>query len=130
MTGPVSLYDQTVDPPVPIGASATRPLYTTSVGQGGSTGTSGFANFATSQVVANTSTANQLVAARTGRGAVTITNITGAQQVFLGTSAAVTTGTGTLLPATVGASITIPTTAAIFGISATAAQTVSILETF
>lgn len=89
----------------------------------------GSGSIATSQVAAATGAANQLVAARAGRNAVTITNITGAQQVYVGATG-VTAATGFLLPAVVGASVTIPTSAAVFGISLTAAQTVGILETF
>lgn len=89
----------------------------------------GSASIATAQVAAPTGTPTQIVAARAGRAGVTLTNITGAQQVYVGASG-VTAATGTLLPATVGASLTIPTQAAIFAISVTAAQTVAILETF
>jgi len=42
----------------------------------------------------------------------------------------VTTGTGQLLPGVKGASLTIPTTAAIYGVVATGTQTVCALETF
>lgn len=88
----------------------------------------GSGGIATSQVSVGVA-ATQIVAARAGRGAVTITNVTGAQQIFIGV-AGVTATTGTLLPAAVGASLTIPTNAAIFGIALTAAQTVSVLEVF
>jgi len=88
----------------------------------------GSVNLATSQVSVAT-TATQIVAARAGRNAVTITNITGAQQVYVG-AAGVTAANGALIPATVGASITVPTSAAVFGIALTAAQTVSALETY
>lgn len=105
----------------PSGAgTSANPTFTQSQGTG---------SLATSQASAPTGTSAQIVAARAGRQAVTITNITGAQQVYVGASG-VTATTGALIPATVGASITIPTSAAIFAISLTAAQTVSILETF
>lgn len=112
----------TTGTPITIGGGGTSASPTVTQSQGSS-------SFATNQATANTGTANQIVAARAGRAAVTITNLTGAQQVFVG-NAGVTVATGQLIPATVGASITIPTQAAIFGISATAAQTVTILETF
>lgn len=124
-----------------IGNSAIDPIFVTGVVAGGTTPPSGTvadptfqkavgsASIATAQIAAPTGTSAQIVAARAGRTAVTITNITGAQQVYVGASG-VTAATGQLLPATVGASVTIPTQAAIFGISLTAAQTVSILETF
>lgn len=126
-----------------IGNSAIDPIFVTSVAGGGTgtanpSGTSasplftqsqGSASIATAQIAAPITTSAQIVAARAGRVAVTITNVTGAQQVYVGASG-VTAATGQLIPATVGSSLTIPTQAAIFGISLTAAQTVSILETF
>lgn len=89
----------------------------------------GSATLATAQVSVNT-TATLIAAARSGRNAITVTNITGAQQVFIGATAGVTTATGTLLPATVGASITLPYAGAVYGIASTAAQTVSVAETY
>jgi hypothetical protein len=88
------------------------------------------ANIVTAQVSVG-ATATQIVAARTGapgtgRANITLTN-TGTATVFIGNSAAVTTATGAALVA--GASLTLSTTAAIFGIS-TATETVSALETF
>jgi hypothetical protein len=102
------------------GGTSTSPTVTQNQGSG---------SIATSQASAPTGTSAQIVAARAGRNAVTITNVTGAQQVYVGATG-VTAATGQLIPATVGASLTIPTQAAIFAISLTAAQTVSILETF
>lgn len=101
------------------GGTSASPTVTQSQGTG---------SLATSQVSVLT-TATQIVAARAGRNAITITNITGAQQIFVG-PAGVTAANGALIPATVGASATIPTSAAVFGIALTAAQTVSALETF
>lgn len=86
----------------------------------------GSASIATSQVAVGTS-ATQIVAARSGRLAVTITML-GAGDIFVGPSG-VAVGTGTLLLGTKGSSVTLPTQAAVFGIGA-AGQSVSVLETF
>lgn len=90
------------------------------------TATYGAASLATSQVTVGTS-ATQIVAARSGRMAVTITMV-GAGDVFVGVTG-VTVANGALLLGTKGSSITIPTQAAVFGIGAVA-QAVSVLETF
>lgn len=104
--------------------SATDPVVTRDIGS---------SSFATSQAASSVSPAAalQVVAARTNRRAVTITNITGTQPVYLLTANR-TDGatTGDFIPATAGASKTIPTTSAVFATSPTAAQTVSVLETF
>jgi hypothetical protein len=90
----------------------------------------GAANIATAQATVGTS-ATSIVAARTGavgtgRVAVTIEN-NGAQTVYLGGSG-VTTATGMiLLP---GASMTLNTTAAVYGVSGAAGQAVSAMETY
>lgn len=86
----------------------------------------GSASIATSQVAVGTS-ATQIVAARSGRLAVTVTML-GAGDIFLGASG-VTVSNGTLLLGTKGSSVTVPTQAALFGIGA-AGQSVSVLETF
>lgn len=88
------------------------------------TGTGSIAN---NQVSVTTSSA-QVVAARAGRRALIIVQH-GTTDVYLGTGT-VTTGNGLLLKGTAGASISIPTTAAINGIVATGTQTVSYLEVF
>lgn len=90
------------------------------------TATYGAATFATNQIAVGTS-ATQVVAARAGRMAVTITML-GAGDLYLG-AAAVTIANGTLLLGTKGSSVTIPTQAAVFGIGA-AGQSVSFIETF
>jgi len=104
--------------------SLANPTYERSVGSGA---------FATSQASSSLSPATslQVVAARSGRRSVTITNITGTQPVYF-TATAVTTGltTGFFLAGTVGASVTMQTTAAVFATSPTAAQTLGIMETF
>lgn len=88
----------------------------------------GAPNLTTAQVsVATSDTA--VVAARALRRSVTITNVTGTQQVFCsGTTA--TTGNGQLIPAVVGASWNVSTTAAIRCIALTGAQTVSVSEIY
>lgn len=95
----------------------TNGTYMVSKGSGG---------LATAQA-AVTTTASQIVAARAGRGSVKITNL-GTTDIYLGATG-VSTTTGDLLVGTKGASITIPTNAAIFAIGA-AAGSVSILEVF
>lgn len=72
-------------------------------------------------------TATLIVAARTSGGAVTIIN-GGTVDVFLG-GATVTTTTGVLLPGTKGASVTLPTQAAIYGIVGTGTEPVSYAAT-
>jgi hypothetical protein len=87
----------------------------------------GFASVATAQVsVAITST--QIAAARSSRGAITITNH-GTNPVYIGTGT-VTAANGLLLPGVIGASVTIPTNAQIAGIATGGVQIVSYLETF
>lgn len=86
-------------------------------------------NFATSQATAATTASTPLAAARAGRVAVTITNL-GTVDIWLGATTGVTTTTGTLLPGTKGASVTIPTNAAVYGVVATGTQAVSVMETY
>ena len=106
-----------------IGNSAQDPFYVT---QGAAPG-----NIATSQAASSISpaAATQIVAARPGRASVTFTNITGTQPIYFGPSG-VTVSTGLFLAGTAGASITIPTSAAVFATSPTAAQTISVLEAY
>lgn len=73
---------------------------------------SGAPNFATGQQ-AITASAAQIVAARTTRRAVLITNTHATNNLFVG-SAAVTTGTGQEIPPS--QSLSFPTTAAVYGI--------------
>lgn len=84
-------------------------------------------SFATSQVSVGAS-ATPIVAARSGRGSVTIEN-TGTTVIYIGNSA-VTTGTGFYLPGVAGAAVTIPSSAALYGITAGGSQTVTVVETF
>lgn len=126
-----------------IGNSASDPFYvtqTTPSGASAPAGTTadpvsqksvGSASIATAQNPSSVSPAAalQIVAARVGRQSVILTNITGTQPVYFGASG-VTAATGLFLAGTAGASVTIPTAAAVFATSPTAAQTVSVLETF
>ncbi|HEY7298559.1 MAG TPA: hypothetical protein VH684_11540 [Xanthobacteraceae bacterium] len=83
------------------------------------------ANISTAQVSVGTS-ATQIVSARAGRNQLVIANH-GTTAVYIGGSG-VATSTGILLPGTVGATITIPTSAAVYGIVASGSQTVGVLE--
>jgi hypothetical protein len=76
----------------------------------------------------NTANGTLLAAARPGRCAVTVINH-GTTDVFVG-QLHLTTLTGALLTGTKGASVTIPTQDAVYGITAGAAQTVSIVESY
>lgn len=91
-----------------------------------STSTKGSAAIASGQIAVTTS-ATQVVPARSGRQAVTITS-TSAVVFYVG-AAGVTAANGHYVAAAAGASITIPTAAAVFAIGS-AAVTVSFLETF
>jgi UDP-N-acetylglucosamine enolpyruvyl transferase len=84
------------------------------------------ANIATAQPSVGT-TSTLVVAARTGRAAVTIENLT-STPIYLGASG-VTSTTGMLLPGVVGASMTIEGSMAVYGVASVAAS-VSVLETF
>jgi hypothetical protein len=72
-------------------------------------------------------TATLIVAQNTGRHAVLITNTT-TTAIYLGIDATVTTPTGQLLPGVVGASISIPSKSAVYGISSGSAATVTFLD--
>ena len=94
----------------------------------------GLSSLATGQVTLTTTSASAIVAARTGvpgvgRGSITLTN-TSTTAVYLGNSG-VTFSTGLLLSGIVGASITLDTTAAIYGcLAAGGSATVSFCEVF
>lgn len=92
------------------------------------TSTGGAPNLATAQVSVTTGNIS-VAAARTGRRAVTVTGITGTSAIYCGNTG-VTTSTGTYLAGTVGSSITLNTTAAIFCTVAVTTQTVTVAETF
>jgi hypothetical protein len=93
----------------------------------------GWTNMVTGQVSV-ASTATQIAASRTGppgtgRGKIDIVNLS-TVDIYIGNSSAVTASTGILLTGTKGALITLQTTSAIFGISASGTNTVSYNESF
>lgn len=106
------------------GTVATAPSYSRSVGT---------ATINTGQATSSISpaAATLVVAARSGRQSVVISNITGTQPVYF-TATAATTGatTGFFLAGVAGASVSIPTAAAIYATSPTAGQTLSFLENY
>jgi hypothetical protein len=83
-------------------------------------------SFNTNQVTVG-ATATLIVAQNVGRKAVVITNL-GITPVYLGSNSSVTATTGQILPGTVGASISIPSTSAVYGIVASGSQAVSFLD--
>jgi hypothetical protein len=83
-------------------------------------------DFSTNQVSVG-STATLIVAQNHGRLSVLITNL-GTTAIYIGDSPSVTTSNGQLLPGVVGASISLPVTCAIYGISSGAAQSVSFCD--
>ncbi len=85
-------------------------------------------SLATAQVSVTTGNIS-VVAARTGRLAVTITNVTGTSAIYCGNTGVATT-TGTYLGATAGSSITLNTSAAVFCTVAATTQTVTVAETY
>ena len=86
----------------------------------------GSSTLTTNQVSVGTGS-TLIVAARAGRSSVTIANL-GTTDTFIGNTGVLLT-TGTLLVGTKGAAITIPTSAAIYGI-ASVAQSVSFIENY
>lgn len=88
----------------------------------------GAPNLATAQVSVTTGNIS-VAAARTGRRAVTVTNVTGTSAIYCGNTGVATT-TGTYLGATAGSSITLNTTVAIFCTVAATTQTVTVAETY
>lgn len=110
--------------PMTAGQTATAPSYERSVGSDSLT--TGQAQSSVSPAAAA-----MIAPARAGRRAVTISNITGTQPVYLLTTNA-TTGvtTGFFLAGTAGATVTLAYTGAIYATSPTAAQTLSFMETY
>lgn len=84
--------------------------------------------FATAQVSV-AATATLIAAGRNQRNSITVTNTT-AVAIYLGNSSGVTTSTGTLLPGVIGASLTLPYDGAVYGISSTGSNTVTVAETY
>ncbi len=87
----------------------------------------GAAHLATNHVSVGTS-ATQIVPVNSTRRGIAVTNL-GTTDVWIGDSG-VTTSTGDLLPGTKGASVFIPTTAAVYGIVGTGSQSVSFMEVY
>jgi hypothetical protein len=87
----------------------------------------GAANIATNQVSIGTS-ATQVVPVNATRRGVSITNL-GTTDVWVG-AAGVTTATGDLLAGSKGASVFIPTTAAVYAIVGIGTQAVSFMEVY
>jgi hypothetical protein len=84
---------------------------------------------ATNQVTVNTTVGGTLIAAsRASRSSITITNL-GTTAVYIGNTGLTTTN-GAFLPGIVGASITLDTTAAVYGIVAAGSQALSFVETY
>lgn len=106
------------------GSTSSAPSFSRSVGS---------TSVATGQVASSVSpaAATLIVAARSGRQSVVISNVTGTQPVyFIPTNGTNGVSGGFFLAGTVGASVTIQTSAAIYATSPTAAQTLSFLENF
>lgn len=138
-TGPTQWVDATHPLPVDIGGNFSSSGNVTSTGavtaSGNVTATGNVTvnnlaggNIATIQVVVTNGTATQIVNTRAARKSLTVTN-TGNVAVYLGASG-VTTGTGELLPGTVGASLTISFTGALYGIVGSGNQTVTAIEVY
>jgi hypothetical protein len=87
----------------------------------------GTAALATAQASVTT-TPGVIVAARAGRESVTIEQL-GTTAVWIGPTGVSPTN-GALLPGVVGASITLPTAAAIFAVTAAGSQSVSVIELY
>lgn len=85
----------------------------------------GAANWATGQVTLSAS-ASQIVSSRATRRAIMVTNTDAAIKVYVGTSNAVTTSTGQIVP--VGLSVSIPITAAVWAIAASGSPVITYTE--
>jgi hypothetical protein len=85
----------------------------------------GAANFATGQVALNASSATVILAARATRRSSLVTNSSASIVIYVG-PAGVTTSTGQ--PIAAGASLTIPSTAAVYGIAASSTPTAAYSE--
>ena len=110
-----------------IGSITTLPALAAGTNVIGSVTDVGSASLTTAQVSITTAS-TQAVAARAGRRAVTITNITGTQPIFC-TSGTATLVNGQLIPAVAGSNFTFPYTGVVNCIASTGAQTVSVTET-
>lgn len=88
----------------------------------------GLNNFTPVQVTMNTGP-TLIIAARAGRANVTVEN-TGNVGVFIGPTSAVTVTNGMLLPGVIGASITLPYTGALYGVTAAGSQVLTLYELY
>jgi hypothetical protein len=86
------------------------------------------ANFAPGQATVTTTVAS-LVAARTSRLAVIVTQM-GTTPVYLGSGSGLTYTNGLLLPGIVGASVSIPYAGAVWAVTASGSQAVSFAELY
>lgn len=138
LSAPVAPATATATKSILLGAQATTAAVNPTTGQQSAlssdtnnnllTSSGGAPNLTTAQVTVTTSSTST-AAARALRRSVTITNITGTQQVYCsGTTA--TTGNGQLIPAVVGASWTVSTAAAVNCIAVSSSQTVSVAEIY
>lgn len=126
---PQTTTQNSADPVFLVNATTGAP-YTAGVGSSAAPSISqvqGAGAMAAGQIsVATTSTL--IAAARSTRNTITVVNH-GTTPVYLGNTG-VTTGTGFLLPGVLGASMSIETTAALYGVVGTGTQTVSYLESY
>jgi hypothetical protein len=138
LSAPVAPATATATKSMLLGAQATTAAVNPSTGQQGALSSDtnnnllvsagGAPNLSISQVSIATSD-TLAIAARALRRSVTIQQITGTQNVFCNQTTA-TAANGVVLPAVVGASVTLNTTSAVRCIAITGAQTVAIAETF
>lgn len=80
------------------------------------------------QIVVSTTVPTKIVSGDPNRRSVTITNITGTQNLFWSHDKNVTTSNGDLIGSTSGAYLSIDTTGEVWCLAATSAQTVSVVE--
>lgn len=85
-------------------------------------------NLGTTQVSVSNVNAT-LIETNRARASVTIENL-GTNQVCLGSTNAVTLSTGLCLPGTVGAAVTIPYNGPVWGLAATGATTVAVMDLY
>lgn len=138
LSAPVAPATATATKSVLLGAQATTAAVNPTTGQQGALSSDtnnnllvsagGAPNLSITQVSIATSD-TLAIAARALRRAVTIQQITGTQNVFCNQTTA-TSANGVVLPAVVGASITLNTTSAVRCIAITGAQTVAVAETY
>ena len=82
----------------------------------------------TTKQVSVATTATLIAAGNVYRKSIKITNVTGTQLIYVGFDAGVTTSNGDYLHNAAGSNTTLYSTDAVWGIAATSAQTVSVME--